>query len=92
MNTVHVCAWASDGSGGFDWYANSQDADKAFEVEKNNCHEFSDDHWRAYRFEVKVAEDMSSGEITDFIDRDLRHYCNTATISYCHETTPTMRP
>jgi len=82
---AHIVAWDSDGSGGFDWYHNDREANVAFEKERDNAVNYADSDWKAYRFTVLVDESLSDDEVTRLIDRDLRHYCDTAADSYVAE-------
>jgi len=76
--TVYVNAWQYNGGAGFDWYRLPGDADKAFEEEKDNCDEYKDEGWSAYRFDVVVSSKASDEEITQTIDAQLDELCVAA--------------
>jgi hypothetical protein len=77
--TVYVNAWQYNTGAGFDWYRRPGDADKAFEQEKDNCDEFRDEGWSAYRFDVVVDSKMTDEEITHYIDDQIDDLCVSAT-------------
>jgi len=54
--TVHVVAWQSNGSGGFDWYLDKDDADKAYITEKSNCKHFASESWECCQVEETVSD------------------------------------
>ena len=81
----HVVAWDSAGSGGFDWYESASEADAAFEREKAFCEENANEGWTAYRFDIDVPVALSNRQVTDYIDADLRYFCDHADRRYSVE-------
>lgn len=90
MKMAHVCAWDFEGGGGFDWYHTKEAADSAFEKEKENCRQFVDCNWTAYRFDVEVSEGLTNDEVTREIDGNLILLCDAATIKFRAEQPATV--
>ena len=81
---VHVVAWHYSSGGGFNWYFDSQSADKAYEDEKSNTEKHADEDCTAFRFDTEVSSYESAN---DEIDAELDELCTEATIKY----SPTYR-
>jgi len=85
---VYCVAWeywyGQCGGGGFDWYYSAEDADKAFEAEKEYA-DSADTTWDAVRFDAEVT---SAETATEEIDHRLPELFDAATIRYKHEVTP----
>lgn len=65
---VYIIAWEYDGGGGgFDWYKNEIDRNKALPKERQNEIELASSNWRVKSFEVLVPVGCE-GLITDHID------------------------
>lgn len=78
MKTVYVITWQYNTGAGFDWYAQKTDADKAWRRELNNVRQLANENWTAFRFE-HVTKQRTAETITDEIDNDLDHLCESAT-------------
>jgi len=77
--TVHVVAWASSGTGGFDWFYDKENAEAAYRDELFNVTDLAENNWTAYRFEVDT--DKANPEvITNEIDGQLMELCADATV------------
>lgn len=81
MRKVHVVAWLSDGTGGFDWYHNAEAANSAYETEKANSDKYADAHWKAFRFDFET-DIVSDTEMTKAIDQQLDELCFSAPLAY----------
>lgn len=77
--TVYVIAWQYNTGAGFDWYYKEADADKAWQEEKANIIELTDENWTAFRFVHKTTKNKSA--ITDEIDAQLDNLCEAATVT-----------
>ena len=80
MKTVYVVAWHYDGGAGFDWYAEKDAADMAFQKELENVAAFADSEWTAYQFEHVCEYGISNEAVTAEIDGDLDGLCLRAEI------------
>lgn len=78
---VYVVAWDSEGSGGFDWYFRPDEADEAYEKEKENADKFKVNQWTAYRFNYTPTA-TNRNEITEEIDSKLVELCDNASVKY----------
>lgn len=74
---VDVVGYESAGSGGFDWYFNPEDADKAFLNENKPVNDFSDEGYTAFRFKAMVST-LDSEKATAQIDKGLEDFYITA--------------
>lgn len=75
--TVYCFAFDNNDAGGFDWYPEPAMADEAYQKGENmpvGMH--------LYRFDVEVPASICNdgNAITDFIDNDLRDYCDKASM------------
>lgn len=66
---VYVVAWESASSGGFDWYYNKKDMDKAYLEELKNCKNYKQYNWNAMKFKHQVGSLTSATkEVSDYLD------------------------
>ena len=79
MKNVYVVSCEYDSGGSFDWYHTAKDADLAFEHEKENCKNWSDYHWTAFRFDVEVTSKETASDEIDSKLEDLENLPSTKT-------------
>jgi hypothetical protein len=77
--TVHVVAWASSGSGGFDWFYDKENAEAAYRDELFKVTILAEDNWTAYRFDVNTDK-ADPAVITGEIDSQLIELCAEAPV------------
>lgn len=80
MRTVHVVAWESEGTGGFNWYHEVAAANAAYEVEKLNADKYKGTGWKAFRFDFTT--DLDESLITRTIETNLDALCFAAPLAY----------
>lgn len=75
---VYVVAWRYEGGGGFDWYYEPRDAEKAWVAELKNVEQFRDSGWTAYKFQYSTGIAATRKTIThdqrNLITRNIDDY------------------